>query len=79
MQNTPSHFGKSDCELIRNARNFCFRGAERKLVLVVSCFRFCPKADRHRSAQNRQDWGGNADIPVRRNDDAASGLTYWNG
>ena len=51
------------------------RCAERKFASDFVSFRFCPKADRHRSARNRQDWGGNADIQVRRNDDAASGLT----
>jgi hypothetical protein len=50
-------------------------GAERKLTFGRGCFRLCPKADRQRSAQNRQDWGGMQTSPVRRNDDAASGLT----
>ena len=48
---------------------------DRSLAVRRSDGKVCPKADRHRSARNRQDWGGNADIPVRRNDDAASGLT----
>lgn len=52
---------------------------DRSLAVRRSDGKVCPKADRHRSAENRQDWGGNADIQVRRNDDAASGLTYWNG
>ena len=56
-------------------------GAERKLVFGVLGFRFCPKADRRRSALDRWDWAGNADIPLFvqcRKRALTNRYHYWN-